>query len=134
MATTTSSYDFIKGKIDSLKTAYPSLRSKSDDYVFSALCIKANLYKNPALILDENDFTEMIVDGRYDEGIDVLLTDPNSEESDLVIGQSKFYKTITHEDVQNAVLKMALFIQKQKHIPFPMTSIGSGFFFSEILQ
>lgn len=111
MATTTSSYDFIKGKIDSLKTAYPSLRSKSDDYVFSALCIKANLYKNPALILDENDFTEMIVDGRYDGGIDVLLTDPNSEESDLVIGQSKFYKTITHEDVQNAVLKMALFLK-----------------------
>lgn len=111
MATTTSSYDFIKGKIDSLKTAYPSLRSKSDDYVFSALCIKANLYKNPALILDENDFTEMIVDGRYDGGIDVLLTDPNSEESDLVIGQSKFYKAITHEDVQNAVLKMALFLK-----------------------
>lgn len=111
MATTISSYDFIKGKIESLKTAYPSLRSKPDDYVFSALCIKANLYKNPALILDENDLSEMIVDGRYDGGIDVLLTDPNSEESDLVIGQSKFYKAITHEDVQNAVLKMALFLK-----------------------
>lgn len=111
MAKTTTSYDFIKSKIDSLKTAYPSLRSKPDDYVFSALCIKANLYKNPALILDENDFAEMIVDGRYDGGIDILLTDPNSEESDLVIAQSKFHKTITTEEVQNAVLKMALFLK-----------------------
>lgn len=105
------SYDFIKSKIDSLKTVYPSLRNKPDDYVFSALCVKANLYKNPAYILNDNDFSEMIVDGRYDGGIDVLLTDPGSEASDLVIGQSKFYKAITSEDVSNAMLKMALFFK-----------------------
>lgn len=105
------SYDFIKSKIASLRTVYPSLRSKPDDYVFSALCVKANLYKNPAYILNDNDFSEMIVDGRYDGGIDVLLTDPSSEASDLVIGQSKLYRTITSEDVSNAMLKMALFFK-----------------------
>lgn len=76
---------------------------------FSALCIKSNLYKNPALDLYESDFEEFIVDGQYDGGVDILLNDPNSENSDLIIGQSKFYQNITFDDVQNAVLKMALF-------------------------
>jgi hypothetical protein len=56
MPTNDTSYDFIKNKIQSMKEAYPSLRSKSDDYVFSALSVKSHLYKNPALILTENDF------------------------------------------------------------------------------
>ena len=35
-------YDYIAIKINALKTQYSSLRDKPDDYVFSALCIKAN--------------------------------------------------------------------------------------------
>lgn len=106
-----NSYDIIVRKINSLKEAYPSLRNKQNEYVFSALCVKANFFKNPALsdTISENDFADIIVDGQYDGGVDILLSDPNSEDSDLVIGQSKFYKTITREDVQNALLKMALF-------------------------
>ena len=42
-------------------------------------------------------------------GADILLSDPNSEDSDLVIGQSKFCKTISAEEVLNAVRKMADF-------------------------
>ena len=109
MSVINNSYEFISSKISSLKTVYQSLRLKTNDYIFSALCIKANLYKNPALILNEQDFTDMIVDGQYDGGVDILLTDPNSESSDLIIGQSKFYSTITTEDVINALTKMALF-------------------------
>ncbi len=109
MPTTSNAYETIKSKINALKQALPSLRAKSDEYVFSALCVKANLYKNPALILNESDFDDIIVDGQYDGGVDVLLTDPNSDTSDLVIGQSKFYTTISSEDVLNAMLKMALF-------------------------
>ena len=104
-----SAYDQILGKIHSLKEYYPSLRNKPNDYVFSALCVKANFYKNPALELRDSDINEIIVDGQYDGGVDFLLSDPNSEESDLVIGQSKFYQAITRDDVQNALLKMALF-------------------------
>ena len=48
-------------------------------------------------------------DGGFDGGADILLSDPNSEGSDLVIGQSKFYKNITQEEVLNAVLKMVRF-------------------------
>ena len=85
------------------------MRSKADDYVFSALCVKSHLYKNPALIITESDYAEMIVDGQYDGGVDVLLTDPSSESSDLVIAQSKYYSSISFEDVFNAMTKMATF-------------------------
>lgn len=104
-----STYDYIKGKIQLLKDKYPSLRQRADDYVFSALCVEANFYKNPALILNKSDFAEMIVDGWSDGGADILLSDPNSEDFDFVIGQSKFYKSISQESVLNALLKMARF-------------------------
>ncbi len=106
---TTSAYELICEKISATKRMYPSLRNKPDDYVFSALCIKANMFKNPALVLRESDFEDMIVDGQYDGGVDILLTDPNSDNSDLVIAQSKFYSSISNEDVLNAMIKMVLF-------------------------
>ena len=109
MPTPISSYDFITAKIRAMKDAYPSMRSKTDDYVFSALCVKSHFYKNPALVLNESELNDLIVDGQYDGGVDVLLSDPNAEGADLVIGQSKYYGTITNEQVQNALLKMALF-------------------------
>lgn len=109
MTTCNNSYDFIKEKISSLKSLYPKLRSKSDSYVFSALCVKSNLYKNPALLLSQDNFEEIIVDSKNDGGVDILLTDPNSETSDLVIAQSKYYTSITYEDVLNAILKMISF-------------------------
>ena len=109
MATKHDSYRVIQDKILGMKNTYPSLRTKSDDYVFSALCVKAHLYKNPALTLNDSDFEEIIVDGQYDGGVDVLVTDPNAEESDLIIAQSKFYTSISSDDVINAMTKMASF-------------------------
>lgn len=44
-------YEFIKEKIHTIKGIYPILQDKSDAYAFSALCVKANFYKNPALIV-----------------------------------------------------------------------------------
>ncbi|MCH5185445.1 MAG: AIPR family protein [Oscillospiraceae bacterium] len=105
----TKSYDFILQKISAFKETYPALRNKPDQYIFSALCVKSDFYKNPALIINEEDFDNIIVDSQYDGGVDILLNDPNSEGSDLVIGQSKFYKNISNEDVLNALLKMGLF-------------------------
>ena len=69
MPTTHDSYQVIQDKIQGMKSTYPSLRLKSDDYVFSALCVKAHLYKNPALSLNDADFEEIIVDGQYDGGV-----------------------------------------------------------------
>ncbi len=102
-------YNFIKEKINSLRSTYPNLKKKSDDYLFSALAIRSNLYKNPSLQLKESDIETMIVDGCSDGGVDALLTDPNSESSDLVLVQSKFYQSISFEDVSNAIAKLVNF-------------------------
>lgn len=109
MSATRGSQGFIMEKINAMKETYPSLRNRPDEYVFSALCVKSNFYKNPALILREEEFCDIVVDGQYDGGVDILLSDPNAEGADLVIGQSKFYTVIQYEDVLNAMIKMALF-------------------------
>ena len=108
-ATNQETYDYIISKIKSIKKTFPSLRDKSDDYVFNALVVKSMFYKNPAYEITGNDFDDIIVDGHADGGVDILLDDPSSETSDLIIGQSKFYKTISLEECSNAVNKMADF-------------------------
>lgn len=102
-------YNYIKSKIQNLKELYPSLRNKTDDYVFSVLCVKSNFYKNPSLTFSEIDMNETIVDGSNDGGVDALLTDPNSDESNLVLVQSKFYTIISFEEIVNAVTKLVRF-------------------------
>lgn len=109
MPTNNENYEYIKTKIGQLKEVYPSLRNKTDDYVFSILSIKSNFYKNPSYVFNETMMADTIVDGTNDGGVDALLTDPNSEESNLVIVQSKFYQSISFEDVVNAVTKMVRF-------------------------
>ncbi|MBQ3434513.1 MAG: hypothetical protein IJG24_05665, partial [Selenomonadaceae bacterium] len=61
-------YEFITAKINQLKEKYPSLRARTDDYVFSVLCFKNYFYKNPALLLNEDDFAEIVVDSSHDGG------------------------------------------------------------------
>ena len=114
MATKTKDYDDIVREIHLMKGKYPALRSQTDAYVFSALCVKVHFYKNPALILTESDFDEIIVDSQYDGGVDILLSDPNSDGDDLIIAQSKFHQTISSEDVRQAMLKMADFFQNMR--------------------
>ena len=106
--------DQIADKINALREKYPSLRTKSDYYVFSAACVEAHFYKNPENVLNESDFDEIIVDGCGDGGADIILSDPDSENCDLIIGQSKFYTRIKRDDVINSLLKMASFYKKMK--------------------
>ena len=65
-ANTDDSYTFIENKINAMKDAYPSLRSKPNDYVFSALAVKANFYKNPALTITESVMEERMLCGQCD--------------------------------------------------------------------
>lgn len=108
------SYNNIKDKIHAIKEEFPCLKNKSDDFAFSALAVKAIYYKNPALNLNDSDLSEIIVDGQYDGGVDFLLSDPSSETSDLVIGQSKFYEKIQIDDAISAVNKMFSFYKDMK--------------------
>ena len=107
-------YSHILEKINALKEKYPSLRTKPDYYGFSALCVEAHFYKNPENVLNENELDEIIVDGCSDGGADIILSDPDSENCDLVIGQSKFYKKISKDDVINSLLKMTSFYNNMK--------------------
>lgn len=60
------SYDIIHNKIHAFKESSHYLKDKSDDFVFSALSVKATYYKNPALILDDTALENIVVDGQYD--------------------------------------------------------------------
>lgn len=102
-----SEYRLISEKINDMKKHYRSLKDKTEDFVFSAVCIKYSIYKNPSLILNESDLEDSIVDGTNDGGADFILIDPNSDgASDLIIGQSKYKNTISKEEAKNAIHKM----------------------------
>ncbi len=104
-----NNYSFISDKIHSVKNLFSSLNSEPDHYIFSVLCVKSIFFKDPSLNFNEDNF-EMFVDGRCDGGADFILNDPDpNENSDLIIGQSKYYQTISQEVVKNAMLKMANF-------------------------
>ncbi len=108
MPATTKDYLYIESKINSLKSKYVFLRDKPDSYVFSAICVIYSLYKEPDNV-SEDDLKNIITDQAYDGGVDMLLTDPLSDSDDLVMCQSKFYRTISYEEVKNALTKMAEF-------------------------
>lgn len=107
---------YIQQKIYTTKTQYCFLKNTTDAYAFSAVCIKYSIYKNPSLILSEHDLESSIIDGSYDGGVDFLLLDPNNTDAeDLLIGQAKYYSSITLDDAKNAVHKMIDFYQNMIH-------------------
>lgn len=102
-----NSYGLIKNRIYNFKKDYPYLQNKSDDYVFSAVAVQAIFYQNPALQFSDQQIIDDITDSKSDGGIDILLIDPNSEEApDLVIGQGKFYTSISKDNIYDAIEKM----------------------------
>ena len=107
-------YSQLMDKINAFKKKFPSLREKPDYYIFSALCVEAHFYKNPEHILNENDFEEIIVDSCGDGGADIILSDPDSETCDLIIGQSKFCKKISKDEIINALSKMVSFYNEMR--------------------
>jgi len=106
---------FLREKLSNFKKSYPFLQSKEDHYAFTGLALKANLYKSPSISLMENDLQKIMVDGAYDGGVDALLLDPNSETSDLVICQGKYYTTISYEDIKASIEKMISFYKDMQN-------------------
>lgn len=106
---TPQAYDFITSRIETIKELYPSLQDKNPAYIFNALVVKSTFYKNPYYDLTDQDINDIIVDGRGDGGADVLLFDPGSEASDLIIGQAKFHQSIDSDKCNAAINKMVDF-------------------------
>jgi len=115
-------YRNILDKIEALKSQYNSLIKKSNEYCFSALCLKNNFYKNPSLNFNEEIMAESIVDGKNDGGVDILLTDPNSDTCDLAICQSKFHENITYDECAAAVNKMINFFRNMDQGSYELTN------------
>ena len=109
-----NNYQIIKEKIEKMKSEYGSLLKRTDDYAFSALALKCNVYKNPSLIFDDEVITDAIVDGPGDGGADILINDPNSDTSDLMICQSKFYEAISYDEIAGSINKMISFYKDMK--------------------
>jgi hypothetical protein len=99
------SYEYLLSKIDNFRKTY-SLCRNEDDYLFTGLLVKSVFYKNPSYILRNDDLAKFLVDGPNDGGNDAILNDPSSEASDLVLVQSKFYKTITVDEIKDSVHKL----------------------------
>lgn len=112
-------YQSIIDRVRDIRSIYSFLKKKADDYVFSAVCIKYSIFKNPALNLTEYELEKAIIDGSNDGGADFLVLDPNNEEaSDLIIGQSKYREKISKEDAINSINKMVDFYQKLRACDF----------------
>ncbi|MCR5833595.1 MAG: AIPR family protein [Selenomonadaceae bacterium] len=107
--TKNKNYERIKDKIKDMRFNFSSIGLRTDEYIFSLLCVMVNFYKDPSNQLPENEFDDVVVDGTNDGGVDVLLIEPDSDNNNLIIGQSKLVMNISSEEIKNAVLKMATF-------------------------
>ena len=122
MAANDVTNSIIKQKIHTIKSQYPFLTNKSDDFAFSAVCIKNSIYKNPSLILTNQFLEDSIIDGTNDGGADFIMLDPNNKDAaDLIIGQSKYYSSISFEDAKNAISKMIDFFISMKNCDYGKT-------------
>lgn len=96
----------IETKIESLRREFPLLSKKSADYIFNALVVQTLFFKNPANTLEQGNLQKIIVDGQKDGGIDCILNDLDSEDSDMVFIQCKYQESLPLEDIKAALDKM----------------------------
>lgn len=99
-------YKKIDDEIFSLKNNYSCLKDKNNDYIFNVLCLKNAFYKNPNLKFNDEIISESVVDGVNDGGIDFLISDPNSDNSDLILAQCKHYSNVSKDEVISAIHKL----------------------------
>lgn len=100
--------NFFDYHINGLKEKYSVFSNYQDYHLFSILCIKYFFYSEGNNPFDPDLIEEILTDGANDGGIDAVFNDPNSENNDLVVVQSKFYKnTPLHaEDVIGELYKI----------------------------
>ena len=99
--------NFIKERIQTLKSEVPAYRQLQDYHVFTILCLKYFFFSDGAMF-DPDAALEFLTDGANDGGIDAIFNDPNSEGNDMVIVQSKYYEStpLTSQDVAGELYKI----------------------------
>lgn len=100
-------HNFIKERIQTLKSEVPAYRQLQDYHVFTILCLKYFFFSDGAMF-DPDAALEFLTDGANDGGIDAIFNDPNSEGNDMVIVQSKYYEStpLTGQDVAGELYKI----------------------------
>lgn len=96
----------IQNKIESLRKEFQFLAKKDADYIFNAVAVQTIFYKNPSNTLEPGTLKKIIVDGVHDGGIDCILTDLDSDESDMVFIQCKYFENLPLEQIKAALDKM----------------------------
>lgn len=99
-------YSTISQKIKSLQNEFGTLKKKKPEYCFTCLSIQNIFFKNAPDDFDESFIETAVVDGRGDGGVDAIFTDPDSDNKDMVLVQTKYYKTISLDEVKDAIHKM----------------------------
>ena len=83
--------DIIVNRIDSFKKKYVNFKDKTDYHVFTLLCMKYFFFCEDNAKFDKDEVIDYLTDGANDGGIDAIFNDPNSEDNDVIIMQSKYY-------------------------------------------
>lgn len=73
------------------KEKYTLFKTYEDYQIFSLLCIKYFFYGDNNIPFDEDIVVDFLTDKSKDGGIDALFVDPNSDENDIIVIQSKHY-------------------------------------------
>ncbi len=96
----------IINKIDSLRKEFPFLMKEKDYYIFNAVAVQTIFYKNPSHPLEASHLEKIIVDGKMDGGIDCILTDEDSDFSDIILMQCKYNESFTLEEIKATLDKL----------------------------
>lgn len=109
--------NYLEQHISVLKTKYPVLKDYQDYYNFVILCIKYFFYSETNIAFDPDIILNYLTDGANDGGIDAIFNDPNSENNDVIVVQSKYYNNspLTAEDVCAEVFKINETLTKLKN-------------------
>lgn len=86
-----SQQDFIKERMEAMKSEYPELRKMQDYHLFIVLCLKYFFF-GEKMSFDPETVKGFLTDGSKDGGIDAVFNDPNSDGNDMIIVQSKYYE------------------------------------------
>lgn len=98
---------FIESRIEELKKE-KEFRDLKDHHLFTCVCLKYFYFNSATNPFVPDTIKSYVTDKSRDGGIDAIFNDPNSEDSDVIVVQSKYYKStdITQENVAGELYKI----------------------------
>ncbi len=100
--------ELLKKYFNEFKNQYKELDGFKDFTIFTAMCIKYFYYSSGMTNYEVDKVKNYLVDGSNDGGIDAVFNNPDSDNNNLVIVQSKFYSetTIQFEKIFGELVKI----------------------------